>query len=169
MKSLEDSVHSMEYNILKTISVNLDDTYILILSYMYYSNKAEKKSEYRFEGVIDTKDNFLELAKTYINNPVEKWFWPNSNLPVKYKDFSTQRRAASWLEKRIKDALTWEEFQKQISKEWRNNGWISEGYSNSEIENLDLKSVTPEFLKNLSEKKLHVVSDKAFSVKPKYI
>jgi hypothetical protein len=90
-------------------------------------------------------------------------------LPVKYKDFSTQRRAASWLDKRIKNALTWEEFQKQISKEWRNNGWISEGYSNSEIENLDLKSITPEFLKNLSEKRLHVVSDKAFSVKPKYI
>lgn len=160
----------MEYKLLKNISVKLDDTYLMILSYMYHSDKETKKSEYRFEIVIDTISNFTEIKNTYINNPASKWYWfDNLDIQIIYNNLSTNRKAASWLDKRIKSALTWEEFQKQISKEWRNNGWISEGYSNSEIENLDLKSITPEFLKNLSERKLHVVSDKAFSIKPKYI
>lgn len=160
----------MEYKLLKNISVNLDDTYLMILSYMYHSDKETKKSEYRFEIVIDTISNFTEIKNTYINNPVSKWYWfDNLDIQIIYNNLSTNRKAASWLDKRIKNALTWGEFQKQISKEWRNSGWISEGYSNSEIENIDLKSITPETLINLSEKKLHIVSDKAFSVKPKYI
>lgn len=160
----------MEYKLLKNISVKLDDTYLMILSYMYHSDKETKKSEYRFEIVIDTISKFTEIKNTYINNPASKWYWfDNLDIQIIYNNLSTNRKAASWLDKRIKNALIWEEFQKQISKEWRNNGWISEGYSNSEIENLDLKSITPEILINLSEKKLHFISNKAISVKPKYI
>jgi hypothetical protein len=157
------------YNILKSISVKLDDTYLMILSYMYHSNKQLKESEYRFEIVIDTIDNFKSKISYYNSNVIDEWIWFNSNLKVSYGNLSTNRVAGRWLTNRLKKALQWDDFQKEISVEWRNNGWVSTGFFNSSISNLDLKNVTIDMLINMNEKELHFVSNKAISVKPKYI
>lgn len=157
------------YNILKSISVKLDDTYLMILSYMYHSNKQLKESEYRFEIVIDTIDNFKSKISYYNSNVIDEWIWFNSNLKVSYGNLSTNRVAGRWLTNRLKKALQWDAFQKEISVEWRNNGWVSTGFFNSSVSNLDLKNVTIDMLINMNEKELHFVSNKAISVKPKYI
>ena len=157
------------YNILKSISVKLDDTYLMILSYMYHSNKQLKESEYRFEIVIDTIDNFKSKISYYNSNVIDEWIWFNSNLKVSYGNLSTNRVAGRWLNNRLKKALQWDDFQKEISVEWRNNGWVSTGFFNSSVSNLDLKNVTIDMLINMNEKELHFVSNKAISVKPKYI
>ena len=157
------------YNILKSISVKLDDTYLMILSYMYHSNKQLKESEYRFEIVIDTIDNFKSKISYYNSNVIDEWIWFNSNLKVSYGNLSTNRVAGRWLNNRLKKALQWDDFQKEISVEWRNNGWVSTGFFNSSVSNLDLKNVTIDMLINMNEKELHFVSNKAISVRPKYI
>ena len=157
------------YNILKSISVKLDDTYLMILSYMYHSNKQLKESEYRFEIVIDTIDNFKSKISYYNSNVIDEWIWFNSNLKVSYGNLSTNRVAGRLLNNRLKKALQWDDFQKEISVEWRNNGWVSTGFFNSSVSNLDLKNVTIDMLINMNEKELHFVSNKAISVRPKYI
>ena len=152
------------YNILKSISVKLDDTYLMILSYMYHSNKQLKESEYRFEIVIDTIDNFKSKISYYNSNVIDEWIWFNSNLKVSYGNLSTNRLAGRWLNNSLKKALQWDDFQKEISVEWRNNGWVSTGFFNSSVSNLDLKNVTIDMLINMNEKVLHFVSNKAISV-----
>lgn len=161
-----------KFKILKSISVKLNDTYIMILSYMYRSpdKKLGIKSQYRFECVIDTISNLTEIMNNYSQNPIDDWTWfNNQDILIQYGNLSNNRTAASWLAKRLKAPLSWENFQTEISVPWRNKGWISEGYStyNNEIENLDLKNITPEFL--INKDRLHVVSDKALSISPKYI
>lgn len=157
------------YRILKNISVKLDDTYMMILSYMYHSNKQQKESEYRFEAVIDTIDNFKSKLDYYKNHIIDDWVWFNSDLKLSYNKGTTNRMAANWIAKRISGALDWETFLIEISKEWRDNGWVSTGYYNSTINNLDLKNTTPSFLIGLTDKSLHLVFDSAISIKPKYI
>lgn len=99
--------------ILKGTSVKLDDDNILILAFMYHTEKGDRsKSEYRYEGrIMKIADLKAEIA-AYEADPTASWKWPNlDQWDIAYDRKSNNERAAKWFKARLSKALPdWDTF-----------------------------------------------------------
>lgn len=108
------------FRILKTISVNLSEDIVFVLTYMYYTNKRNKdENQYRYEGMIINRDELDTMSKKCENAPNLPWKWGNpisNDFTISYHS-DTNRTAAKFYKHRLTKALNdWNEFLNKINE-----------------------------------------------------
>lgn len=162
-----------EFTILKACSFKLDEEKICIATLQYHTETSEdgkterSKSRYRWlarvVNLADVKAKIEELDS--LENRLGRWTWPNDpswNGFIATND-STNERAASWLNCRLKKLVSWEDAQKillgvkkngEINK---NSVYDTEDYiceDGSKISLTDLEALKTQLNKNM-HKELH--------------
>ena len=106
-----------ELAVLKGTSVMLDPDTIMILAFMYHTEKGDRsKSEYRYEGrILKLADLKAEITKME-NDASSMWKWPNlDEWNLAYDGQMNAGRGAKWLNCRISKAYkNWDDFMKLV-------------------------------------------------------
>ena len=108
------------FRVLKTISVNLSDEAVFVLTYMYYTNKRDKdKNQYRYEGMVLTRDELRTIVEKCDAEPQLPWKWGSpisDEFTVSYHN-DTNRTASNFYKHRLNKALDdWDEFLHKINE-----------------------------------------------------
>ena len=129
------------FNLLKSISVKLNESTTFILVYMYYTDRYDKNNnQYRYEGLVVNNAEYEGLIRKYEDNPIGPWHWKHSisdDYFVMYHKNDTLRAASAFMKNRLSKALTnWDEFTQKLNenavKRYPTTGYIIEG-TNEEI------------------------------------
>lgn len=151
-------------NILKSISVKLDDKSTFILTYMYYTDKMNKdNNQYRYEGLIVDNAEFEGFIRRCEAAPTDPWIWGHlvsNDFAAMYHKQDTGRAAAKFFKARLKKSLdSWEEFCAKINenavKRYPTTDYEVEGSS----ERIDIRD--KEKIKSLLGKGISRVRDRA--------
>lgn len=106
-----------EMAVLKGTSVMLDADTILLLAFMYHTEKGDRsKSEYRYEGRIMRLSDLQNEIKQMEDHASEMWKWPGlQDWNLAYDGQMCAGRGAKWLNCRISKAYkNWDDFMKLI-------------------------------------------------------
>ena len=151
------------FRVLKTISVNLSDEVVFVLTYMYYTNRRDKNlNQYRYEGMVLQKEELDAVARKCEAAPNLPWKWGkpiSDEFTISYHN-DTNRTATSFYKNRLKKALDdWNEFlyrvNENVVKRYPLTGYIVDG-SGEEISITD-----KEKLLSLVGKRFSHVRDRA--------
>lgn len=120
---------SNEMAILKAVSVKLDPDTVLLLTFMYHTERQtgssvilnangkapidRTKSQYRYEGrIAKIKDIEAEIADAKAH-PTDPWLWPGLNgWQISGTPASNRKDEARWLALKLKKAVDWSTAQK---------------------------------------------------------
>ena len=128
------ALNPKEMAILKAISAKLDSDTVMLLTFMYHTERQSgsnaivnangkspidrAKSQYRYEGrIAKIKDIEAEIAAAKAD-PTSPWLWPNlADWHISGKPASNRKDEANWLALKLKKAVDWPTAEKIL------NGW----------------------------------------------
>lgn len=117
-------MHRDEMEIIRALSVKLDENLVFCVTYQYHTEKDgfdpegkrndKSKSRYRMIGRVDTVENLENAVREahMDQNRVNPWKWPDDPTwdgKILYMKDSTNEGRSNWIRLKIKKAVTPEE------------------------------------------------------------